>query len=526
MSVGVDAIEVTLTVPGGPARRLTPDLNSLRWTTTAIGGYGSFSCQIPGMVPRQQLPHLSRILVTLGQRTLFDGRLEDHELSVAAGSLQTEIQGFGWQRLLDDTMINRAWVKRDLAWTPYYVTGKGMTVTIGQFDPSDPTRIGVRLSGNDAAADTGTGCQAISNIPAGSGSRLKFDYVHVGYGVIHGYVAAENSGGLHVTDLGTSNQSYDYAIPGGSWSLRFLYVEDPPPFGGRTMDSTSYVDFTNIRMVGSTLTNEDAAGGVYGGTVIQDVLDTVTGLTAGQIDTGNEFLIEHIDRTTPSNARSVLDEVNSYHNREWAVWDDKTLSWRAPNLDEPDWVVPSTTFDALRFRSTVATLAKRIELIFNDPAQAANVPGAQQLITSVEATSTDPRNPYVKTGQTKDTVITTGFPMTTTSAQALADKLIGLQGGPPPVTGTGTLHADTVIRTRDGTLMPAWAIRAGEDILIPDLPVDEPLRQGRDGQTLFHIVGADVNLDDRTVTLELDGQGRRADVLMARLAAVTRTVTG
>jgi hypothetical protein len=49
-------------------------------------------------------------------------------------------------------------------------------------------------------------------------------------------------------------------------------------------------------------------------------------------------------------------------------------------------------------------------------------------------------------------------------------------------------------------------MRAGENILIADLPKTEVFSQGRDGETLFHIVGVQTDTDAGLVTLELEGR--------------------
>ena len=88
------------------------------------------------------------------------------------------------------------------------------------------------------------------------------------------------------------------------------------------------------------------------------------------------------------------------------------------------------------------------------------------------------------------------------------------------------IPANTLIANAVGTRQPAALIRGGDNVLIPELPKSETTRQGRDGETLFHVAASTVDLSANTVTLELEGQQVRTDVILARLAAATRVLTG
>jgi hypothetical protein len=69
-------------------------------------------------------------------------------------------------------------------------------------------------------------------------------------------------------------------------------------------------------------------------------------------------------------------------------------------------------------------------------------------------------------------------------------------------------------------------MRGGDNIVFPELPKTDVLLQGRDGETLFHIVDVELDVDANKITLTLEGQQRRTDVILARLAAATRVLTG
>jgi type 1 fimbria pilin len=133
----------------------------------------------------------------------------------------------------------------------------------------------------------------------------------------------------------------------------------------------------------------------------------------------------------------------------------------------------------------------------------------------------------VKTGRIKDALIQPGFAMTAASASQLAAKLVGDVASYPLIRGTFTLPARAPVAHTAHGPQPAWTIRAGDNILIPDLPTSELASSGkRDGETLFHIVTTDTDLGANTIQLTVEGQLNRSDILVARLAAVTRVIGG
>jgi hypothetical protein len=237
------------------------------------------------------------------------------------------------------------------------------------------------------------------------------------------------------------------------------------------------------------------------------------------IDLGEDFAIESIGRTRHSTVQSVVEEVASYYNREVGVWEDGRVDWTERNLDEPQWLATLADLSSMTMTGSVDGVGRTTYVLFDNA-------GPDYLPDVATSAPDDPHNPYVRQGLEKADLVDVGFPMTSTSAQQLARKIADERNRRPFVVGRCTLPAEQVLTHAQLGPMPAWAIRAGENIRIPDLPADEIFTQGRDGETLFHIVTCDVNLEDTTVTLELEGQSRRSDVLLARLAAATRVVTG
>jgi len=67
--------------------------------------------------------------------------------------------------------------------------------------------------------------------------------------------------------------------------------------------------------------SEDSAGGVYGGTVLRDLVALCPDLRVGTIEDGSDFTITALERFTRATIRSVVDEVAGYYGREWGVWE-------------------------------------------------------------------------------------------------------------------------------------------------------------------------------------------------------------
>lgn len=527
----LDTVSVVLERAGSSSFALTPEQDSLKFTTAAVGGFGSCSFRLPGD-QRKRLGYLGRLRVTLGSRLLWEGQVEDHKVRYDPAAGETVVQAFGLKRLLEETSVRRVWSKRDLDWhevpgglgasVQAGVTRADMRADIGTYLPTDPTKQGWQMAGNgvSVAALGGIAVEAILPINV---IRIMGDLVlsgaNVGVGKFRAailYSTDHFSSWAHISDSGYDvSFSVDGTTGGGADHIRAYFFNNSG--GALTPTATDIAQFSNIRFLCTSLT-EDAAGGFYGGTILRDLIALVPGLTIGVIEDGSDFTIQAIERAVRAAAIGVVQEVAGYHTREWAVWDDGRFDWKTRNLDEAQWIAPLPDLATLDIDTSVDGLARTVYILYTDAASG----------TTAEASSaaTAQRNPYVKQGRTKDTLVEPGFPMTSLSAQQLATKLAGEIGQWVPANGRITISATKQLQNAVGTTLPAACIRAGDNILIPDLPKTDLGLAGRDGETLFHIVSTDCDLQTGLVTLELEGQARRADVLLARLAAATRTLTG
>ncbi|MCL4836461.1 MAG: hypothetical protein KJ058_00660, partial [Thermoanaerobaculia bacterium] len=388
----------------------------------------------------------------------------------------------------------------------------------GAYDENDLTKHGVRISGTADTYSLGSG-----SLFAGSWdldgitlTRLLGTYARAGSANWRPLIWWRDATTYNEATL-ASTGAFDVGLTSPNPNMYLLV-------GARVTASidpsvSDYLELYNLRALGQGVTAEDASGGLYGGTILRDLLTLTPDLAAGIIEDGTDFLIQNITRDQRSSVLSAIEEVAGYYSREWGVWENRRFHWRTPNLDEPQWIATLPQLSGLNLRGSADGIAATTYLLYTNAANN-NTP------TEASAATTDQRNPWVKTGATRDAAIAASFPMTPASAAQLAAKIANTEHRWPAITGTITIPADTPITHAQHGKRPAWQIRAGENIRIPDLPATDVHAAGRDGETFFHIVTCDTSLADNTVTLELEGQTRRGDVLLARLAAATRVVTG
>lgn len=509
--------------PGGAAVEVSPVEESCRFTTAAVGGYGSCAFTLEGD-QRRLLPYLSSITVMYGSAVAWQGRVEDVEFAPAGEPATTAVSCFGFQRLLADVSVRRIWSKRDPSWkdmpgstvpvSGWTLVRAALEEAFGAFDLANPTRIGVEFRGNGTGLTSGQGRYVIYtpqsgltlqtiigtlafSLPAGMAVKIWTEAGDVATYTAAGAVSAALSSAANI-GLGLVN----------------------PTAGTLTPSAAQYAQLYDLRILGTSLA-EDTSGGFYGGTILRDLIALIPGLNIGLIEAGSDFTVPSVERSVRDTCLSVVQEIAGFYSREWAVWDNGRFDWKTPNLDEPQWIIPlEKMLPGTRFEGSVDTLARTVYVLYS-LAFDSSISGEQSSV------ATDQRNPLVRTSQTKDAMVQAPTIMTDNTASQYAATVSAEQQF-PPVTGTIVLPARALIKSAIGPAMPAALIRAGSNVYLPDVPQlgSALARAGRDGQTLFHIIGTELDMEAETITLELEGQGRQLDVITARLAAATRVLTG
>jgi hypothetical protein len=524
-------IRVVLDRPGRSPLDLTPLAETLRWATAAVGGFADAGFTLEGD-RRRDLTVLGMVRISIGSQLLWEGQVEDTILKLGEDGFRTEVSCYGLRRRLEQTSVKRIYVKRDLdSWVNPRGVGAGTQIfpsgavsvlsadddlsihtKNGQLDPSDLTKYGLGFYCWNGIA-SGAGISQELLVAVGSGASVLLGTIEPGdAAVYHGVVGSSSDGGVTWSSADVGTATFSATLNAGSDRIRAA-VKNISGGAGTNVGFNIY----NMRLLGA-ITSEDAAGGLYGGTILRDLVSLIPELTVGILDSGSDFLIDQLDRSNRDTALSVVEEVSGYYQREWGVWEDGRFDWTVHNLDEPQWLLALADLAGLELTSSIDSLVKNIYLSYVE------VPTF--LGKEATASSTDQRNPYVRNGKTKDAVINVPFAMTNVTSQQLATVLARLQGGYIPASGTVTLSPTSQITNVTGTRKPACMIRGGENIVISDLPKTDPFAQGRDGETLFHVAGCETNFEENKVTLTVESLDRRSDVLLARLAAATRSVGG
>jgi hypothetical protein len=517
-------IEAIIDRPGLKPLRLTPSLESLRFSTAAVGGFGAASFDLPGDMGRwkREIPHLSLVRLVLDTETLWEGQVEDPTLRLA-NDPGAAVQCFGLQRRLDENSVRRVWSKRDLSFQQRSLTvvtpDPAFEVGTGTFLLSDLTKIGIQYVGNGQTSSTAKAQQYL--IVADDGltfTTLVLTREKAGNANLFQQIYSAATDGLysnHINDA-TNGTFTDVSVALVS-NARFIILAEAVTANFATA-VTDYCRFYDMRILGTTLA-EDVAGGFYGGTILRDLIALVPDLQIGIIDAGSDYTIRALERAVRSASRSVVEEVAGYYSREWTVWEDGRFDWKTVNKDEPQWLCETASLQGgSELTFSVDGLAETVYVIYAN--------AASQRDSEASASSTSQRNPYNRQGKTKDVLVAPGFPMTTSTSSQLASRFVSDVGDYPAVQGRLVLPALAQVKRANGPSLPALQIRGGDNIVVTDLPKTELLGQGRDGETLFHIVSTDADLSTGLVTLTVEGQTSRMDVLLARLAAATRVLTG
>lgn len=507
--------------------------DTVTFTTNAIGGFGSCTYAIKG---RRLLPYLSTVRLYYGTQLVWEGRIEDRGFRWSDGTVQTYYSCLGFKRLLDDTGIRRIWSRRDLQWDGNLVAAYGnsdeatlalnsrdIAVMVGQYDPTDLSKIGVKclyIGAGDPHTGDWNGAQV--TLPSGITAtrvRGKIDGNAGNFGHWK-YIVQGGTGWGYVEDYVTNADNVFNINIAGSTSVRVGITSKD----GQNISAGDYYAFHDLRILATSITSEDDGGGpgvgsgFYGGTILNDLVTLVPGLAAGLIESGSDFVIQSVDYGSRTPAAQIVADIAALYAREWAVWDGPSFQWAAPNLDEAQWIVPLAETVKGDILGTIDNLTKTVYVLYADAASG---------IDSEQSTSsTDQRNPLVKAGIQRDQIMSAGQSMTGNTASQLSSRAIAETGAYPPVSGTVVLEAEHLVQNAVGQRQPAFTIRAGTNITIPDLPKSDYFSQGRDGETLFHISSTEADMATGRVTLTLEGQHSALDVLTARLATATRTVTG
>lgn len=352
----------------------------------------------------------------------------------------------------------------------------------------------------EGLASTTLKVQAVGRSAAGTGTILESDNWTTGssailqrYGVEHTtqYVAVE----FRIIDTTTSTSTQN------SWS-----------------------DITNIYIIGSRYlkTGVEKTSGydtttVLASEVVEDLLGRLLVLYDGATATveTTSYAIDQLAYPDPATAAKVLGDLLGLHpDMYWAAW-EKTVNGKY----------------RFEFRSWPTTPRYFADVIdgFDSPGSAAELWNAVTVrgrdtagnIRQLVRTSSVPA--LTAAGITRQTTIDLGDEMWSTANATRAGDQFLAEHKNPPNAGSLTI-ARPILDTQTGRMVSPWEIRPGLIRVRGVQPTGEDALNpaGRNGYTVFRVVGCDFHASRGNTILELDSRPRTMAQMLADAARTSR----
>lgn len=514
--------------------RLDSQPQNINISTVVPGGFGTFTFQMGERVVRQLTYPLDAfyacdvIVSDQSGQTLFEGILTDVKKHSDETDSYYECESTGWQILMDNpyrNMIverNIAWDQENIAFQPSLIRPSLMSVTTGQVDATDGTKIGVRLdviSGTAITSGWRNGAQIM--FPAGTRlQRIMFDYnVDISRTVTFQVV------GLGLNDAGAQSAgSAVFIAPGlGSSSINSTAWTSGAERGmilgfecvtGGTSSAAIFAQIYNIRFLCTRVapTGTSTSEPVYGHEVVSDIVSqSLLSQDYSQIETDTSYQIPQFSYQVSDTQRNALDAITAYYARYWAVWESKRFAWKSwTPVASADWVVSRSAGAQLDIDPTILNAARSAVVQWSDAA------GIQQ-----ETSITDPNqdNAYTLAGASKTTIIPLGIQGLASAAAQLGsvywpDHSYEVVGGTITVPANARCFSQTY-----GTMLPAYRIRAGESVRVRDAATAGSFFDNKtwNRSTLFRITATDLDWDNQIMKLTVDNAQASIDQLLGRV---------
>jgi hypothetical protein len=224
-----------------------------------------------------------------------------------------------------------------------------------------------------------------------------------------------------------------------------------------------------------------------GGFYVSDLIRDTAARWAPQLNTDGvqdtSYPLTEVAFFQPTFPFDAWQDWNRYHLYELAVWEDKRLVYEPPaSLDEWDWEVRSDDPGVRLSLEGDQFPFNGVSVTFTDL-----LSGRERTIGPddyAELYDSNQANPATAFGRRRFLPVTVPFPCVEADAvqvgRAYFAEAIRAQA-------RGSIRTGSTVRDRAGNEHPAWKVRAGERIVITDLPNDRPRRittTGWDGRSL------------------------------------------
>lgn len=245
-----------------------------------------------------------------------------------------------------------------------------------------------------------------------------------------------------------------------------------------------------------------------GGFYVSDIIKNIAQRWAPKLDTSlvqqTTFPVPHCSFLSDTFATDAFQTLNAYHRWEIAVYEDKRLEYRPIDLTDWDWEVrqdePGTTFalqgdDAENLCNGVTVRYTDLDTGYETRLSPDNFPELRDL---------SPDNPANLNGEKAYTKLVLSVPTLKEGALQIGRAYLAEfnQAAAP-----GSITVQGYIKDRAEHWQPVWKVRAGDRLVIADMPND----------SVRVVAETDYNHDSKTVSIAVDSSFKRLDAILARL---------
>lgn len=516
-------------------RSVSAEVRDLQFRWSVPGGYGPCTIDLarPLYVQPSELDYYSTLTVydSRNAQVVYAGRIEDLGRSSGPDGAIWQVAAVGPSAHTQDDTRPLIYNDRRLdAW--HKATGVTQEAQTAQ------THIGEDAGGSGADAIILT-MQSGLPITSGEGSTAEYRGLVDSAGqklAIMGYVHDSKFASTiwkvrgfssistvwRDNNMATSISPTDYGFIGTDW-----VAGEARPFlkivwtGGASTTSETWTSFMDVVIVATRFLKDGTeklsgyasatdAVGILASEVVADLL----GRMLPQFDganaevTATSYRIDQLAYPDGVSPRQVLDDMMEIETDfYWAAW-EKTSSGK----HRFEWVKWPTTVryeadaevDQLNSPSSAAELYNKVNVRYRDTRGI-----IRQITRTTTVASLD------DAGLTRTHFIDLGDELgSAANATRIGDQFLAEHAAPP---NAGQLVVSRpLLDLKTGRMVQPWEIRPGL-IRVRGIQPAGAGQSGRDGYTVFRVVGADYRASDNSVQLELDSRSRTTAQLVAAL---------
>lgn len=462
-------------------------------TTGIPGGHKTCTCKLARRDDRDwpDLDAFTRILVYgAGRRPAWTGRLTDRP-SVSGDTIAISPGAVGMAtHLKDNTAFTRVYIDRDLS---HWIVNGPIERQAFQYSGGNSLNH-IQLSMESGAITFDVSNQALTvadRVEAWYAQPVPWPITRVAATVARTgtFTSLDGANVWASNDIdGDPAESYsitvgtDQFVDLGSGSRSYVYL----PFfaaGGVTPPANTSERWTGVAVYGDPIlplqVDDPAPYGNLASDIVKDIIlngaPLLTTTTASVDPTA--FTVPHYTVWDPTTPEDAINQLNKFEGADWFVYDDDVFHYRTPMTYGNEWHVNlkqvsfedegpkgDEIFNGVVVSYTDVTGQQRL----------VGPPNSGTLVTSVTLLDSDPRNLANLAGIPRRWArIEIG---TSTATGAIRVGEIFLQIMREQHKRRGTVSIRGYARDSFGVVHPAWAVRAGDTVVIDDAADRTPHR--------------------------------------------------